>query len=203
MVWAFSKSAVWLKEFLCRQHPVFLTHSWCLVLLPQVAVPRAPLITVGGWKSNLLFLLTMANRERTQSELSKGTAESLLNSSVFICSSSPKRPLKKQLSDIYSIQNKGKGNSELKLTEIEKGLPLVSLSGQLVCTHELLKLSFRYMFQDVLVNVGQKEAATSMSRNSQLTNILLLAVMISQKPEKIIMIIIIKADPTCTSKSSL
>ena len=41
-------------------------------------------------------------------------------------------------------------NTKLKLTEIEEGLPLVSLSGQLVCTHELLKLSLRHVFQDVL-----------------------------------------------------
>lgn len=33
---------------------------------------------------------------------------------------------------------------------MEKGLPLVSFSGQLVCTHELLKLPLRYVFQNVL-----------------------------------------------------
>lgn len=37
-----------------------------------------------------------------------------------------------------------------ELTEIEEGLPLVSLSGQLVGTHELLELSPRDVFQDVL-----------------------------------------------------
>ncbi len=58
--------------------------------------------------------------------------------------------LKQQLSDISSHT---KASSKLKLTEIEKGLPLVSLACQLVCTHELLKLSLRYMFQDVLESV--------------------------------------------------
>lgn len=36
------------------------------------------------------------------------------------------------------------------LTEIEEGLPLVPLSGELVCTHELFKLSLGHMLQDVL-----------------------------------------------------
>lgn len=39
---------------------------------------------------------------------------------------------------------------ELKLTEIEEGLPLVSLTGQLIGTHELIKCPLRNMFQDVL-----------------------------------------------------
>lgn len=38
----------------------------------------------------------------------------------------------------------------LSLTEAEKGFPLVSLSGELVCTHQLLKLPLGHMFQDVL-----------------------------------------------------
>lgn len=51
---------------------------------------------------------------------------------------------------VLICQYRTKVTTILKLTEIEKGLPLVSLSGQLVCTHELLKLSLGYMFQDVL-----------------------------------------------------
>lgn len=39
-----------------------------------------------------------------------------------------------------------KGQNEPKLTEIEKGLPLVPLSGQLIRAHELLKLPLRHMF---------------------------------------------------------
>lgn len=48
-------------------------------------------------------------------------------------------------SDIYSLLWL-KGQNEPKLTEIEKGLPLVPLSGQLIRTHELLKLPLRHMF---------------------------------------------------------
>lgn len=48
-------------------------------------------------------------------------------------------------SDIYRILWL-KGQNEAKLTEIEKGLPLVPFSGQLIRAHELLKLPLRHMF---------------------------------------------------------
>lgn len=40
--------------------------------------------------------------------------------------------------------------TKLKLTKIQKGLPLVSLPGQLVRTHELLKLPLGHVLQNVL-----------------------------------------------------
>lgn len=49
------------------------------------------------------------------------------------------------------------GQSELKLTEIEKGLPLVSLAGELVGAHQLLKLPLRHMFQDVLPSIRKRK----------------------------------------------
>lgn len=51
----------------------------------------------------------------------------------------------------------------MKLTEIEKGLPLVSLAGELVGAHQLLKLPLRHMFQDVLPSIRKRKKQTHQS----------------------------------------